>query len=780
MIYPLRTKKNMISIGLVTTLMVTLSPLPAAIAETTPTVPTPITVPLAVEDSVSAASLLGLPELPPTQTKTYAETDFKVAAMAATNHTADIAIVAPVGSTGSTTFISSTDITNLVLQAGSYWKTQTNNQFNSMTVNPNIPKYVSANACGDSRGIWDEAAQKFGHSGYSDYLTTSSRHLIVMVPAGCGGAGLGSLGTYANPINTGNGGMVLASDTKGNNLEILSHEIGHNLGLQHSNTHYCPSASMSEGAYSAATNSFSDGCYDMEYGDSYDVMASAHSINYNGTMIYSKPSALNATQKNRLGIFSSGEVQSVVLPTTTTGTKTTASLLTTGSSSGLRILKVTDPKTGQIYFVDYRGGTGMDAGSLYQTGYLSIFGVNTGVRVTTTRPDGTSVVLLSPDLVSNNKHKLFLRAGETLKTRSGGVTVTVNSIANGQASVSVTVGTLPTPTPAPTPTATPTATATPTPTPTVAPVVKAASRLTAADAYASSAAISAANYAVNAPVVYIASGANYSDALTAAPVAGKKGAPVLLVQPTVIPTVIQNELKRLKPAKIIIIGGTAMVSDTVKKSLATYATGGATAVTRTSGADRYATSAVVSASNYATNVPVVYLVNGNNYSDMLAVAPIAGKRGGPILLTSGTSLTSGVAAEIKRLKPAKIVIIGGTTSVSDTVKKQVTAHTPNGSAGVVRIIGVDRWATSASISAANITALTPVVYIANGSNYMNALSGAPVAAKKGAPILFVYGDSVPLSVQNELKRLKPAKIVILGASNVVSDNAAKQLATYIR
>ena len=65
------------------------------------------------------------------------------------------------------------------------------------------------------------------------------------------------------------------------------------------------------------------------------------------------------------------------------------------------------------------------------------------------------------------------------------------------------------------------------------------------------------------PVVFIATGTRFPDALTGAPVAGKLGAPLLLTDPNTLPPVIAAELTRLKPAKIVILGGPGAVSDAV-------------------------------------------------------------------------------------------------------------------------------------------------------------------------------------------------------------------------
>ena len=98
---------------------------------------------------------------------------------------------------------------------------------------------------------------------------------------------------------------------------------------------------------------------------------------------------------------------------------------------------------------------------------------------------------------------------------------------------------------------------------------------------------------------------------------------------------------------------------------------------------------------------------------------------------------------------------------------------------VTRLSGSDRFATSAAISAASFAPGVPVVYVANGFNFPDALSAAPVAGKDGAPVLLVSADAIPAAIQTELARLKPGRIVVLGGVNAVSDAVSQQLASYI-
>ncbi len=187
------------------------------------------------------------------------------------------------------------------------------------------------------------------------------------------------------------------------------------------------------------------------------------------------------------------------------------------------------------------------------------------------------------------------------------------------------------------------------------------------DRFATAATISARTFAPGVPVAFVANAFNFPDALAGAAAAGTLGGPVLLVAPTgpVHPATVA-ELTRLKPAKIVVLGGTAMVSSAVLNALKPYATGGT--VTRYAGPDRFATAASVSANTFAPGVPVAFVANAYNFPDALAGAAAAGSLGGPVLLVGPTGpIHPATLAELRRLKPGRIVVLGGTAMVSDAV-----------------------------------------------------------------------------------------------------------------
>lgn len=117
--------------------------------------------------------------------------------------------------------------------------------------------------------------------------------------------------------------------------------------------------------------------------------------------------------------------------------------------------------------------------------------------------------------------------------------------------------------------------------------------------------------AIDGPVdfVYVATGENFPDALAGATLASAQGAPLLLVNRDSIPAATIAALEDLDANRIVILGGTAAVSNGVRDQLVPYASSGL--VTRIAGPDRAATAAAIAAQLPEVQPGKVYHINVN-------------------------------------------------------------------------------------------------------------------------------------------------------------------------
>jgi subtilisin family serine protease/putative cell wall-binding protein len=285
------------------------------------------------------------------------------------------------------------------------------------------------------------------------------------------------------------------------------------------------------------------------------------------------------------------------------------------------------------------------------------------------------------------------------------------------------------------------------------------------DRYATAAAVSASRFAPGVPVVYLATGLAYPDALSAGPAAALGNGPLLLVTRDSIPDATRAELIRLKPGRVVIVGGSGVVSASVASAAAAYTSG---TVSRLAGADRYATAAAISRATFASGVPLVYLATGANYPDALAGAAAAARAKVPVLLVTHNSIPDSTRAELTRLKPGRVVILGGSGVVSAGVASAAAAYT---SGTVSRLAGADRYATAVAVSSSGFAAgAAATVYIATGTTFPDGLAGGPVAGLHNSPLLLVPSGSLPQVVADELRRLNPSTVIVLGGKGIISDS----------
>jgi putative cell wall-binding protein len=280
--------------------------------------------------------------------------------------------------------------------------------------------------------------------------------------------------------------------------------------------------------------------------------------------------------------------------------------------------------------------------------------------------------------------------------------------------------------------------------------------------------ISQAGFPNTADAVFIATGYNYPDALSAAPAAAKAGAPLLLTQSDELPAAVKKEIQRLSPKKIVIIGGLNSVSDKVAKQLGALAD----TVDRVGGADRFETSLnVVNYAFSAGDSTEAYVATGANFPDALSAGAAAGSKGAPVLLVDGNggAVKAPIKSALSSLGITKVSIAGGPSSVSAAVESSL--RSVSGVTTVNRLAGSDRFQSSIAINRDGFGA-SKQVYLATGYNYPDALAGAVLAGAQHAPLYVVPTDCVTSGVLADLKSLDASKVTLLGGESALNPTVA--------
>ncbi len=282
----------------------------------------------------------------------------------------------------------------------------------------------------------------------------------------------------------------------------------------------------------------------------------------------------------------------------------------------------------------------------------------------------------------------------------------------------------------------------------------ATTRVAESDRFATAAALSR-DTAPGVGTIYVAQGLDYPDALSAAAVAGSSGSRILLVRSDTIPDVTSQALSRLKPQRIVVLGGPRAINGTVEQRLRSYAP----TVDRIGGANRYETAALVS-QHFAPGVLTAYVATGEGFADALSGGALAADRNSPLLLVTLGGIPDPVRAELTRLKPDSIIVLGGPAAVRDNVVEGLRRYATSRSHVVRRISGEDRYAVSASIAAQFSAPRTS--YLATGIGFADAITGGAVAGDKGVPLLLSRPAELPGSIRSRLLSMSESSGVVLG------------------
>jgi len=288
--------------------------------------------------------------------------------------------------------------------------------------------------------------------------------------------------------------------------------------------------------------------------------------------------------------------------------------------------------------------------------------------------------------------------------------------------------------------------------------------------------VSQASRPDGAQTVVLARADTYPDALAGGPLAAQLDAPMLLTGTDSLDARTAEEVRRLGATNAVLLGGTAALSDRVEQEL--RAQTGVTSVDRVGAANRFGTAVAIAD---RVGGEEVFVTEGggatpeDGWPDALAVAPLAGRLGQPILLAVDASLPPETAAELNG-RPAA-TIVGGTASISSEVQAQIDERVGT----VDRVAGENRYATAAEVARrADAEGLSVTsVWAASGSVFADALVAGPaVAADRGVLLLVDPSDlDQSAATRTYLEEVSGSvdRLTIVGGEQAVSARVQDQM-----
>lgn len=178
----------------------------------------------------------------------------------------------------------------------------------------------------------------------------------------------------------------------------------------------------------------------------------------------------------------------------------------------------------------------------------------------------------------------------------------------------------------------------------------------------------------NTQTVIILNNKNIIDAILSKPLAKAYDAPIFFTEKDGISNEIKNELEKLNPINIIVVGGEDDVPKKVIRSIEKILP--KVSIDRLNGADKYETSLIIGKKiDEIVNVEEVFIVNANSNADLLSISSKAGADKKPIILTDKNYIPDNIYSWLKEERLNNAYFIGGDNVISDKIINNINIIT---------------------------------------------------------------------------------------------------------
>ena len=265
--------------------------------------------------------------------------------------------------------------------------------------------------------------------------------------------------------------------------------------------------------------------------------------------------------------------------------------------------------------------------------------------------------------------------------------------------------------------------------------------------------ISKAAFNDKSDAVVLINGKNSSDGLAAGPFASLIDASILLVEKDYIPNETINEIKRLNPKNVYLIGGTDVVSEKVKEDIQNIIDINLKDIKRIGGVDREETSLLIGKEiAKLSNIENIYVVNGyNGEADAMSILSKACNEKSPILITNGKKFNNAQKDFIQSIKYPNFYFLGGDNVMNDNLLDEAESLF-DVEVSVIKLYGDDRQETNGIVLdyfyGDNINSLI----VCKSNNLIDALCVGVFAGKNNIPVLIATNNLS--STQEEVVKYK--------------------------
>ena len=213
----------------------------------------------------------------------------------------------------------------------------------------------------------------------------------------------------------------------------------------------------------------------------------------------------------------------------------------------------------------------------------------------------------------------------------------------------------------------------------------------------------------------------------------------------------------------------------VARMEATGTTAPVPGIERIGGGGAVATALAASQAGWPTGAAAAVIANVEGSFDSLAATTLAGAAGGPLLFTPASEMDLAVRAELVRLAPRTVYVVGGVSDEAVALLRG-DGHT------VTVVRGDERYETSYEIARAAVAAGADAstVIVATGESQSDAVTAAAVAAGLRHPLVLSPPAGFEGFIAERVRSLGPSRTLVVGGRAALPDTAVAAFPGVVR